>query len=87
MSRQMTDARLKRLNMRSWRRGTKEMDLILGRFADAELAKLNARQLDDYEALLGENDQELFLWFSGRVAPRAEYSAIVAHILTRGPTA
>lgn len=59
--------RLRRLKMRSWRRGMKEMDLILGHFADGPLAGLSATALDDYEALLTENDQDLYLWVTGRM--------------------
>lgn len=59
--------RLKRLHMRSWRRGMKEMDLILGGFADRRLAGLNADQLAQYEALLAENDQDLYRWITARV--------------------
>ena len=40
------EARLKRMAMRSWRRGTKEMDLVLGPFADAHLAGLSGRLAD-----------------------------------------
>lgn len=73
------ETRLKRLRMRSWRRGTKEMDLILGPFADQDLTGLNADELDLYEALLNENDQDLYQWVSGQVAmPEA-----LAPILTR----
>lgn len=64
------ETRLKRLRMRSWRRGMKEMDLILGPFSDTELATLTAAQLEAYERLLDENDQELYLWVTGaREAP------------------
>ncbi|MFD2441755.1 succinate dehydrogenase assembly factor 2 [Paracoccus kondratievae] len=52
--------RLKRLRMRSWRRGTKEMDLILGPFSDSELEGMNDPELDLYETLLDENDQDLY---------------------------
>lgn len=62
--------RLKRLRLRSWRRGMKEMDLILGRFADRELAAMGEGELAVYEALLAENDQDLYLWVTGaRTAP------------------
>ena len=72
--------RLKRLSMRSHRRGTKEMDIILGRFADDRLAEFKAGALDSYEALLEENDQDLFLWVTGQgVAPDA-FAALVAEI-------
>ncbi len=66
------EIRLKRLAMRSWRRGIKEMDLILGGFADAELAGLDEATLDDYERLLEENDWDLYYWVTGaREAPGA----------------
>ncbi|MCL1628142.1 succinate dehydrogenase assembly factor 2 [Roseibaca sp. V10] len=65
------EARLKRLKMRSWRRGMKEMDLILGPFSDTELAAFSAAELDAYERLLDENDQDLYLWVTGAIeAPR-----------------
>ena len=57
--------RKKRLRFRSWHRGTKEMDLLLGRFADARLAVLGDAQLDDYEALLSVSDPDLYNWISG----------------------
>lgn len=56
--------RLARLRMRSWRRGTREMDLILGPYADAALPGLTAAELDAYEAILSENDQDLYLWIT-----------------------
>lgn len=64
----MTDdphIRLKRLRFRSWHRGTKEADLILGGFADAHLASLDKRQLDDFEALLEAPDADVVAWVSG----------------------
>lgn len=59
--------RLKRLAMRSWRRGTKEMDLILGPFADTELGGLAGDDLALYERLLDENDHDLYAWITARV--------------------
>jgi len=56
------EARLKRMAMRSWRRGTKEMDLILGPFADTHLAGLGTADLATYDVLLAENDQDLMAW-------------------------
>ena len=52
-------ARLNRMTMRSWRRGTKEMDLVLGPWADAHLAGLDEGRLTTYDALLAENHQDL----------------------------
>ena len=63
------EARLKRLRMRAWRRGTKEMDLVMGPFADAHLPGMDAATLDAFEALQAENDQDLMAWLLGQSAP------------------
>jgi antitoxin CptB len=76
-----TDFRRKRLLFRSWHRGTRETDLILGRFAEAYLAGFDAGQLDRYEALLACNDADLFGWVSGRAAPPAAYDHDVMGLL------
>lgn len=72
--------RLKRLKMRSWRRGTKEMDMILGPYADANLASLEGARLDLYESLLEENDQDLYPWISGQAAPPARLAPLLEEI-------
>ena len=59
------ETRLKRLKIRSWRRGTKEMDMLLGPYADGPLQTLDDAALDAYEAMLHENDQDLYAWISG----------------------
>lgn len=74
------EARLKRMRMRSWRRGTKEMDLILGPYADARLASLDPAALDLYDRLLEENDQDLYPWISGQAAPPAVFDALLTEI-------
>lgn len=74
------DTRLKRLAIRSWRRGTKEMDLILGPFFDACGPDLDDPTLDLYEALLSENDQDLYQWFSGQEAEPEAHRAILQTI-------
>ncbi len=67
--------------MRSWRRGTKEMDLILGPFADAHLAGARAAaELDLYDALLAENDQDLMAWMLGQSPPPARFAPLIARI-------
>jgi len=68
-----SDIRRKRLLFRSWHRGTREADLILGRFAERHLAGFDEGQLDRYEALLECNDADLFDWVGRRLplpAPR-----------------
>jgi antitoxin CptB len=59
------DARRRRLLFRSWHRGTREMDLILGRFADALIGMLSDADLDRYEELLELPDPELLHWITG----------------------
>ena len=76
------EIRLKRLRIRSWRRGTKEMDLLLGGFADGALADLDTSALDAYERLLEENDQELYLWVSGAKDPDPAHVPTITAIQT-----
>ena len=62
--------RLKRMQMRSMRRGIKEMDIILSAYAQANLKGMDSVQLDLYDQLLEENDQDLYQWVTGQaVAP------------------
>ena len=74
------EARLKRMKIRSWRRGTKEMDLILTAYADASLAAMSDADLSLYDSLLHENDQDLYQWVTGQSAPPARYGPLVAEI-------
>ncbi len=69
--------RIKRLQMRSWRRGTKEMDMILGPYSNTEIAQLSHEALELYEALLNENDQDLYVWMSRQITPPAEHLDII----------
>jgi antitoxin CptB len=74
------EARLKRMAMRSWRRGTKEMDLILGPFADAHLAAMGDDQLALYDVLLDANDQDLLPIMLGQAAAPEGLESLVADI-------
>lgn len=58
-------ARHRRALFRSWHRGMREMDLILGGFADAAIGSLTEGELDDYERLLQAPDREVFGWITG----------------------
>ncbi len=62
------------------RRGTKEMDIILMRYADARLAHLDGVMLDDFEALLAENDQDLYQWVTGQLPAPARFTALMDDI-------
>ena len=77
----LDDARRKRLRFRSRHRGTREMDLLLGRFADRHLAGLSERQLADYEALLEVGDPDLYGWISGKAAVPSRYDTAVLQLI------
>ena len=64
-SSQGLDARRRRLLFRSWHRGIREMDLVMGRFADAHIAQLSDADLDEYERLIEMPDPDLFNWVTG----------------------
>jgi antitoxin CptB len=72
--------RLKRLQMRSMRRGIKEMDLILSAYAEARLPQMDDAGLKLYDQMLNENDHDLYLWVSGQAEAPVEYAALVADI-------
>jgi antitoxin CptB len=77
----LSEIRRKRLLFRSWHRGTRESDLILGRFADEYLGEFDEAQLDRYEVLLDCTDADIFDWVSGRSAPPPEHDHDVTRLL------
>jgi antitoxin CptB len=68
------DDRRKRLLFRCWHRGTREMDLILGRFADAEIANLSDDELGQLERLIELPDPDLYAALTGDVPLSDEYA-------------
>jgi antitoxin CptB len=67
------EIRRRRLRFRAWHRGTREMDLLLGRFADAEIAKLDEQSMVSFEALLEVPDPDLYNWIVGAEQTPAPY--------------
>lgn len=59
------EIRRKRLKIRAWRRGIKEMDLLIGGYADAHLAAMDQAALDEFEQLMDEHDQDLLAYATG----------------------
>lgn len=59
------DVRRRKLLFRSWHRGMREMDLIMGRFADEAVAGLDDAELDAFESLMEVPDRELLGWVTG----------------------
>lgn len=84
------DARRRRLKFRCWHRGIREMDLVLGRFADAELARLSDAELDELETWLEIPDQRMFAFVNGAEAATPEVDTALFHRLldfhSKGPT-
>jgi antitoxin CptB len=78
-----TSIRRRKLRFRSWHRGTREMDLLLGRFADAHVDAFSADQLDRFEALLSESDPDIYGWVTGRQQPPAAQANDVVELLRR----
>lgn len=74
------EARLKRMRMRSWRRGTKEMDLVLGPYADARLAGMTEAELQAYDSLLEEHDQDLMAWMLGQKPAPEAHAALIQRL-------
>ncbi len=77
----MDDARLKKLKFRSWHRGFREADLILGPFADNHLKDLSAAQLDAYEALIDEPDHDIYGWITGALATPEAFEGEVLDLI------
>lgn len=74
------DDRRKKLKFRAWRRGFRELDLILGRFADQRLAAMPEAQLDDFESLMMAQDQDVYSWILGEPAPAEFETELLAAI-------
>lgn len=75
--------RLRRLRYRAWHRGTREMDLLLGPYADARLAGMDVTELDRFETLLEEADTDLLKWLMGEEPTPADADhRLLADLLT-----
>ncbi|WP_299151452.1 succinate dehydrogenase assembly factor 2 [uncultured Tateyamaria sp.] len=66
--------------MRSMRRGIKEMDLILTEYAARNLKDMDDAALHTYDAMLNENDQDLYRWVTGQEAAPDEFSDLISDI-------
>jgi antitoxin CptB len=73
------EVRRRAIRVRAWRRGMREMDILMGGFVDAKLAELDAVEIGDFERLLDEQDQTVFSWLCGTARPPAEYDTPVFH--------
>ena len=67
------DRRRKKLKFRAWRRGFREIDLILGGFADRKLDAVGETGLQAFEALLNANDHDVYEWITGNAHAPPEH--------------
>lgn len=74
-------ARRKQLLLRSRYRGFKEADILFGRFAERYLDSLDEAELDAYDALLNEADQDVYGWVMGRLPLPSRHDNTVFHRL------
>ncbi|AOO82426.1 succinate dehydrogenase assembly factor 2 [Bosea vaviloviae] len=71
------DPRRRKILFRAWHRGMRETDLIMGRFADAEIDKLSDAELDLFEQLIEVLDRDLLSWITGEAEVPANYDTDV----------
>jgi antitoxin CptB len=76
-SSQGLDERRRKLLFRAWRRGVREMDLIVGRFADVHIDKFDPKDLDDFERLIEAGNVELYAWVVGTENAPAHHDTTV----------
>ena len=75
-------ARRRRVYFRSWHRGTREGDLLLGRFADRHLATMDEQSLTEFEAVLEVPEPDLLAWYMRHAAvPDDQKSGTLSLIL------
>jgi len=81
------DARRRRILFRAWRRGMREMDIVMGRFADARLPGMSEAELDAFERLLDAPDPELLAWITGESPVPAAFDTPLFARLGAAPAA
>ena len=76
-AREKLDPRRRKILFRAWHRGMREVDLLVGGFAEARLADLSEAELDDLEALMEAMDRDIFKWLIGEGAVPPEFDTSV----------
>ncbi len=82
MTNETREIRLKRLRMRAGHRGIKEMDLILGGWAERHLETADDATLDAFETVMAEADQDLYQWVSGQAEPPGAHKPFLDRLRT-----
>jgi antitoxin CptB len=81
------DERQRKILFRAWRRGMREMDLVMGRFADANLPAMSEAELDAFERLLDAPDPEVLAWITCEAATPPEFDTPLLARLREAPRA
>ena len=72
---------LKRLTYRSWHRGCKETDLVLGSYCSQKLESMDAARMSLFEAFLDEDDADIWSWLTDKTpCPKAEYAPLLQEL-------
>lgn len=80
------DPRRRRILYRCWHRGIREMDLVLGQFAEEQIADLADEQLDALEVIMAEDDHDLLKWVTGAEAvPERHQTDLFRRIASYSP--
>ena len=80
------DERRRRILFRAWRRGMREMDLVMGQFADANLPAMSAAELDEFERLIDAPDPEVLSWITGEAPTPPAYDTPLFARLRAAPS-
>ena len=81
------DERRRRILFRAWRRGVREMDIVMGRFAEANLRAMSERELAEFERLLDVPDPQALAWIMGEEATPPEFDTPLIARLREFPRA
>lgn len=83
MTEETTENKRKRLLFRSWHRGTRELDLLMGSFAEQNLPSMEADELELYDVILTHPDPDIYNWITGQEDVPANYMNVVMEKLLR----
>jgi len=79
------DERRRKILFRAWRRGMREMDLVMGRFADLYLPDMTEAELDEFERLMEAPDFEVLSWITGEAPTPPAYDTPLFARLAAAP--
>lgn len=75
------EPRAKRLLYRAWHRGMRELDMLIGAFAESRIATLTPVEMEQFEALLDVPDPDMLAWVTGKEAVPKQYDTLLFRAL------